>query len=73
MLISAVNTTTLAAAVPVVLFLVLILNRLTVAYKVAKSPGIRAGSIADNPISGTYISHSNSIFFFYYYLVAKDE
>ena len=59
MLIEAVNTTAVAVAIPVCLLLFLVLGRLMVAYQVAKSPGIRAASIGDNPFSGTWLSHSN--------------
>lgn len=53
MLMEAVNTSAVAVAIPVCLLLFLVLGRLMVAYKVAKSPGIRAASIGDNPFSGT--------------------
>lgn len=53
MLIEAVNPSTVAVAIPVGLFLFFLLGRLTVAYKVSRSPGIRAASIGDNLFSST--------------------
>ncbi|KAF1732997.1 Cytochrome P450 52A13 [Beauveria bassiana] len=64
MLIEAVNTTTVALAIPVCLLLFVIVNWLTVAYKVAKSSGVRAPSIGDNPISVKYQNQNRLYDFF---------
>lgn len=59
MLISSVGATTLTWAVPVSLFLIYVVNRLVLLYRLARAPGIRAASIGENPISGAF-------FFFFF-------
>ncbi|OAQ95714.1 hypothetical protein LLEC1_04041, partial [Akanthomyces lecanii] len=56
MLIEAFNTSTVAVAGAACLLLLLVLGRLIVEYKVAKSPGIRAASIGEHPFSGRKIT-----------------